>query len=164
MGVPPVGYPGGPDWTGPQWTDFKGVSKITKEIGLQIIFSLLRAQNIDPEDHGPLPDLDKTAKSEEEIDVIDIEATDSEDEDMSVKFNDSKANTSILTKQLIDNMDKAIANLDSSTETDSSLKHSKPAISERLKNSANVINCSLDQIIKLVKCEECEFVAKIKRV
>ena len=43
-----------------------------------------------------------------------------------------------------------------------SLKHSKPAISERLKKSANVINCSLDQIIKLVKCEECEFIAKNK--
>ena len=102
-------------------------------------------------------------KSEEEIEDRDIEATDSEDEDMSVKFNDSKANTSILTKQLIDNMDKAMANLDSSTETDSSLKHSKPAISERLKNSASVFNCSLDKIIKLVKCDECEFVAKNKK-
>ena len=61
-------------------------------------------------------------------------------------------------KQLVDNMDKAISNLDSSTKTDSSLKHSKPAISE----SANVINCSVDQIIKLVKCEECELVAKNK--
>ena len=163
VGVPPVGYPDGPEWAGPQWTDFKGVSKITKEVGLQIIFSLLRAQNIDPEDHGPLPDLDKTANSEEEIDVIDIEATDSDDDDMSVKSNDSKDNTSIMRKQLVDTMDKAIANLDSSTETDSSLKHSKPAISERLKNSANVINCSLEQIIKLVKCKECEFVAKNKR-
>ena len=108
----------------------------------------------------PLPDLDNTAKNEEEIGVIDIEATDSDDDDMSVKSNDSKDNTSIMRKQLVDNMDKAIANLDSSTETDSSLKHSKPAISERLKNSANVINCSVDQIIKLVKCEEYEFVAK----
>ena len=27
VGVPPVGYPDGPEWTGPQWTDFKGVSK-----------------------------------------------------------------------------------------------------------------------------------------
>ena len=71
-----------------------------------------------------MPDLDKTAKSEEEIDVIDIEATDSDDDDMSVKSNDSKEKTSIMRKQLVDNMDKAIANLDSSTETDSSLKHS----------------------------------------
>ena len=90
-------------------------------------------------------------------------ATDSDDDDMSVKSYDSKEKTSIIRKQLVDNMDKAIANLDSSTETDSSLKHSKPAISERLKNSANVINCSLDQIIKLVKCEECEFVATNKK-
>ena len=110
-----------------------------------------------------MPDLDKTSKSEGETEDIDIEATDSDDEDNSVKSNDSKANTLKMRKQLLDNMDKAMANLDSSTKTDSSLKHSKPAISERLKNSANVINCSLDQIFKLVKCEKCEFVAKNKK-
>ena len=35
VGVPPVGYPDGPEWTGPQWNEFKGVSKITKEIELK---------------------------------------------------------------------------------------------------------------------------------
>ena len=78
-----------------------------------------------------MPDLDETAKSKEEIDVIDIEATYSDNDDMSVKSNDSKDNTSIMRKQLVE-------------------------------NSASVINCSVDQIIKLVKCEEFEFVAKKK--
>ena len=51
-----------------------------------------------------------------------------------------------------------MVDLDSSTETDSFSKHSKPVISERLKYSANIFNCSLDKIISWVKCDECKFV------
>ena len=162
VGVPPVGYPNGSEWTGPQWTDFKGVSKISKQHGIQIIFSLLRAQHIDPEEHGPLPDLEKTAGSEEEIEVRDVDDPDSENDKMSVESNDFQGNTSMMRRQLIDNMDKAMASLDSSTETDSHPKHSKPAISEILKESANIINCSLDKLISLVRCDKCEFVAENK--
>ena len=163
VGDPPVGYPNGPKWIGPKWNEFKGVSKITKEIGIQIIFCLLRAQNIDPEDHGPLNDLDKTTETEEDIEVLDIEGTDSENDEVFVECNNDQTNTSIIRKQLIDNMDDAIANLDSSTETVSSTKQSEPEISERLTKSANVINCSLDKIISLARCDECEFVAENKK-
>ena len=82
---------------------------------------------------------------------------------MFVECNNDQTNTSIIRKQLIDNMDDAIANLDSSTETVSSTKQSKPEISEILTKSANVTNCSLDKIISLARCDECEFVAENKK-
>ena len=37
VGVPPVGYPNGSEC--PQWTDFKGVLKISKQHGIQIIIN-----------------------------------------------------------------------------------------------------------------------------
>ena len=97
-------------------------------------------------------DIDKTIETEEDIEVLDIEETDSENDEVFVECNNDQTNTSIIRKQLIDNMDDAIANLDSSTETVSSTKQSKPEISERLTKSANVINCSLDKIISLARC------------
>ena len=80
IGFQPVGYPEGPTWTGPKWIEFKGVSKSSKEVGTQIIFSLLRAQNIDPENHGPQKELDSSDGGEDNFNQV----TESDNNDISV--------------------------------------------------------------------------------
>ena len=161
-GVPPVGYPEGPKWKGPKWTEFKGVSKISKEVGTQIIFSLLKAQNIDPEKHGPQKELDSSEGSEDDLDQV----TDSDNDRLSVVPDDGQANlinTSTIRKQLLEKMNTAIADLDSSTELFSPPRHPKSTITEKIKKGTKNIDCSLKQIISLVKCDECEFVTRNKK-
>jgi hypothetical protein len=57
-------------------------------------------------------------------------------------------------------MNTAIADLNSSTELFSPPRHPKHTITEKLKKGTNNIDCSLKQIISLVKCDECEFVTR----
>ena len=59
-------------------------------------------------------------------------------------------------------MNTVIADLDSSMELFSPPRHPKPAITQNLKKGPKNVDCSLKQIIRLVKCDECEFVARNK--
>ena len=70
-------------------------------------------------------------------------------------------NTSTRRKQILVKMNTVIADLDSSMELPPP-SHPKPAITQNLKKGPKNVDCSLKQIIRLVKCDECEFVARNK--
>jgi hypothetical protein len=59
-------------------------------------------------------------------------------------------------------MNTVIADLDSSMELFSPPRHPKPAKTQNFKKGPMNFDCSLKQIICLVKYDECEFVARNK--